>query len=122
MLSDAVVTKRNLEGIKRHMLICIGPSCCTAERGLEVWEYLKQRLRETGLVDDGTATVYRTKVGCLRICADGPVAVVYPEGTWYRLIDEHAIDAIITEHLVKGIPVVAHAFATSPLGPTGEPI
>ena len=122
MLSDTAAKKLNLGGVKRHMMICLGPKCCPEDRGLAVWEHLKQRLKETGLVNNDTASLSRTKVKCLRVCCDGPVAVVYPEGTWYRLVDEQAIDTIIAEHLVNGRPVAKYAFAQTTLTLPGSPI
>src|SRR5262249_46019921 len=70
-----------LQSIRRHIFLCLGPRCCTPEQGNESWEYLKRRLKELGLAD---GIVNRTKAGCLRICCEGPTAVVYPEGVWYH--------------------------------------
>ena len=38
-------------------------------------------------------------------CAEGPVLVIYPEGTWYTFIDEADIDEIIQSHIISGIKV-----------------
>ena len=40
--------------------------------------------------------------GCMDRCDEGPVIVVYPEGTWYTYVDEQDLDEIITEHLQNG--------------------
>ena len=78
--------KRGVGGYERHILLCIGPDCCSSKEGDEAWGYLKKRAAQlNGSPDSGR--VYRTKVGCLRICEQGPVAVVYPEGTWYGECD-----------------------------------
>lgn len=98
----------NLAAYKRHIVFCAGPDCCQNDQGDELWHYLKSRLKERGLVNAGSGVVFRTKAHCLRVCCDGPIAVVYPEGTWYRRLDKKALDLIIDEHLIHGREVEAN--------------
>jgi (2Fe-2S) ferredoxin len=130
---EAISEALSIPRVQRHIFLCADqttPKCAPREATHELWAHLKTRLKETGLAsappawsgkpgvdsapfEPGQGSVLRSKVDCLRICEQGAICVVYPEGTWYAGLDRESLDRIIDEHLAQGRLVDDLVFAVT---------
>lgn len=132
---EAIAEALSIPRVQRHIFLCADqttPKCAPRQQTHDLWSHLKRRLKELNLsspppawpgrpdlvagpVEPGAGVVLRNKVDCLRICEQGPVAVVYPDGSWYAHLTVERLDRIIDEHLVGGTPVHEWVFAVGAL-------
>lgn len=88
-----------------HVFFCVNQregreACCANHGSPAMRDYAKARIKQLGLSGPGKIRV--NTAGCLDRCTEGPVLVIYPEGTWYTYVDREDIDEIISEHLIGG--------------------
>jgi (2Fe-2S) ferredoxin len=111
-----MAAKLKIGEFHRHVFLCIGDACCSADAGQAAWDALKRELKDRNLsLAEGPLACYRSKVQCLRVCCNGPIAVVYPEGTWYAGLTADRIPRFVQDHLVDGRPIEEWIFARNPL-------
>ncbi len=117
--ASAVRTAR----VQHHLLLCATPSkplcCADPQRGAACWERLKVLVRELGLEDPARpeGVVWRSKIDCLRICRQGPVLHIWPEGITYGELTPERLERILNQHVLAGEPVWEWVLAHSPFGP-----
>ncbi len=91
---------------KYHIFFCTnrredGSACCANADAQAMRDFAKQRTKALGIAGrEGCVRV--NSAGCLNRCGEGPVAVVYPDGVWYRYASRDDVNEIVEEHLLHG--------------------
>ena len=96
--------------VSHHLLLCATSKkgqCCNPVIGEASWNELKQLLKQLKLDNPNRpeGVVLRSKVDCLRICKEGPILLIWPEGIWYREVTPERIKIIVHSHIIKGKPL-----------------
>lgn len=106
--------------IRHHLLLCATPAkakCCDPDLGARSWDTLKRLVRELDLENPTRpqGMVLRSKVDCLRVCEQGPVLLIWPEGIWYGGVTPERLETILREHILGGTPCQDWILRQTPL-------
>ena len=99
--------------VAHHLLLCATPSkaLCSPDPqlGAASWDTLKRLVRDLDLENPTRpqGIVLRSKADCLRICTDGPVLLIWPEGIVYGGVTPERVARIVQEHVIGGRAIEA---------------
>ena len=86
-----------MSNYRAHVLVCCGTGCTSSNSHI-IMENFSKFVAEKGLEKE----IDVVKTGCFGLCAEGPIVVIYPEGTMYYRCTPEDVEEIVNEHLVKG--------------------
>jgi (2Fe-2S) ferredoxin/predicted O-methyltransferase YrrM len=106
---------KNMEPFRCHIFVCTqqkpeGATSCPANRSLQMLQTLEHEISAQDLDSEAQLTT----CGCLGLCDDGPIMIVYPEGTWYRHVQPEDVGEIVASHLRAGRPVARLVWNDAP--------
>lgn len=104
-----------MEPFRQHVVVCTqekpeGVKSCAAACSGEVLGALHGELQKQGAAGE----VQVTTCGCLGLCDEGPIVIVYPEGVWYRRVKPADVSEIVKSHLRSGMPVARLVWNDAP--------
>ena len=104
--------------VYKHLLLCASPTkqkCFKGDEGNKTWECLKKTLKNyENNPNSKKIQIFRSKVDCLRICNNGPILLIWPDGTWYENVTPEKIIKIIDSHIINGMPIEKWIFKRTP--------
>jgi len=111
--------------VSHHLLLCATPAkakCCDPAVGAACWDALKRGVRELDLENPlrPEGIVLRSKADCLRVCEQGPVLLIWPDGIWYGAVTSERIQRILEEHVIGGQPCSDWIIRRTPLQVAAE--
>ena len=108
------MTKR----VYKHLLLCATPTkqkCFKVDEGKKTWEHLKKVLKNfENKPSSQKIQILRSKIDCLRICKNGPILLIWPDGIWYEKVSPEKISKIFSSHVINGNPIEKWIFKKTP--------
>ena len=86
-----------MELVRSHVLVC-GGTGCTSSGSAQIIDEFEQQLKNFNIDNE----VKVVKTGCFGLCALGPIVIVYPEGSFYSMVQKEDVAEIVEQHLLKG--------------------
>lgn len=90
---------------KYHIFVCTSSRIngqqkgfCCSKNSVDIINSFMEEIQDRGLEDE----VMVTNTGCLAVCSQGPIVIVYPEGVWYGAVTPDDVCEIMDSHIENG--------------------